>query len=266
VSDNLRRLTPDTDSLARRVPYGTPAGTLCVLGPDGGVQVVPGTTHVVTFGRAVGDVDVPLGVADPAVSRGHGRIAHDGRKWRLTNTGNLPIRFPGSELLLQHQDEPLSRGYTPLFIKTDSGEHVLEVLVTARETPRAQPRPDGSAPLLTTIAGLGAGWALNDVERLVLVCLAQRYLLHSPHPQPIVWADVVAELKHVRPDVNWTEPMVQGRVLGVRKRLRAVGVEGLHSDEVAPPIGNALNHNLIIALLAKAVLTPQDLRLLDDAG
>jgi len=76
----------------------------------------------------------------------------------------------------------------PLFIKTDAGEHVLEVLVTARETPRAQPRPDGSAPLLTTIAGLGAGWALNDVERIVLVCLAQRYLLHSPHRQPIVWA------------------------------------------------------------------------------
>ena len=124
-------------------------------------------------------------------------------------TGNLPIRFPGSDFLLQHQDEPLSRGYTRL---------------------------------------------------------AQRYLLHSPHPQPVVWADVVAELKHVRPDVNWTEPMVQGRVLGVRKRLRAVGVEGLHSDEVEPPIGNALNHNLIIALLAKAVLTPQDLRLLDDAG
>ena len=86
MSDDVRRLTPDTDSLARRIPYGTPAGTLCVLGPDGGVQVVPGATHVVT-------------------------------------------------------------------------------------------------------------------------------LLHSPHPQPIVWADVVAELKHVRPDVNWTEPMVQGRVL-----------------------------------------------------
>ena len=226
MSDDVRRLAPDTDSLARRIPYGTPSGTLCVRGPDGGVQVVPGATHVVTFGRAAADVDVPVGVEDPAVSRTHGRIAHDGRKWRLTNTGNLPIRFPGSELLLQHQDEPLSRGYTPLFIKTDSGEHVLEVLVTARETPRAQPRPDGSAPLLTTIAGLGAGWARGDVERLVLVGLAQRYLLHSPHPQPIVWADVVAELKHVRPDVNWTEPMVQGRVLGVRKRLRAVGVEG----------------------------------------
>jgi hypothetical protein len=152
VSDDVRRLAPDTDSLARRIPYGTPAGTLCVLGPEGGVQVVPGTPHLVTFGRAAADVDVALGVEDPAVSRLHGRIAHDGRKWRLTNTGNLPIRFPGSDLLLQHQDEPLSRGYTPLFIKTDAGEHVLEVLVTARETPRARPRPDGSAPLLTTIA------------------------------------------------------------------------------------------------------------------
>ncbi len=69
MSDDVRRLAPDTDSLARRIPYGTPAGTLCVLGPDGGVQVVPGATHMVTFGRAAADVDVPVGVEDPAVSR-----------------------------------------------------------------------------------------------------------------------------------------------------------------------------------------------------
>ena len=74
MSDDVRRLAPDTDSLARRIPYGTPAGTLCVLGPEGGVQVVPGATHEVTFGRAAADVDVPLGVEDPAVSRTHGRL------------------------------------------------------------------------------------------------------------------------------------------------------------------------------------------------
>ena len=59
---------------------------------------------------------------------------------------HLSIRLPGSELLLQHQDEPPCRGYTPLFIKTDAGEHVLEALVTARETPRAQPRRSCPAP------------------------------------------------------------------------------------------------------------------------
>ena len=81
----------------------------------------------------------------------------------------------------------------------------------ARRIPTARPR------------ARSAGWAPTAGSRSCLGATPRADLLHSPHPQPIVWADVVAELKHVRPDVNWTEPMVQG-------------------------------------------LTPQDLRLLDDAG
>jgi FHA domain len=268
ASEELRMLPADTDSLARRIPYATPAGTLCVLGPRGGVQAYPGSKHVITFGRAADDVDVALGTDDPAISRVHGEIAYDGRKWRLTNTGLLPIRFPGSDLLLHGHDEPLSRGYTPLFIKTDTGgadgrEHILEILVTKKATPAAATPRDGTAPVMSTTEILGSGWSLNDIERLILVSLAQRYLRHSPRPQPQSWKAVVDELIEVAPEITWTEKMVQGRVLGVRRRLCRAGVEGLRSDEVKPPIGNAINHNLIIALLSKAVLTPQDLQVLD---
>ena len=65
MSDDVRRLAPDTDSLARRIPYGTPAGTVCVLGPEGGVQVVPGASHLVTCGRGAADVDVPWASRTP---------------------------------------------------------------------------------------------------------------------------------------------------------------------------------------------------------
>ncbi len=258
--DQVRRLPPETDSLARHSPPGAAPRTLCVLGQHGGVQVGPETGHVVRIGRNPAEVEVLVGAGDPAVSRVHGTIVHDGRKWRLTNTGVVPIRFPGSDLLLHGQDEPLSSGYTPLFIDTGRGrEHVVEILVTGRTVAgggqHAQPDSTTLVP---------DGWILNDVEKLILVSLAQRYLRHSPRPQPQPWSAVVDELSEVRPNVDWTAKMVQGRVLGVRKRLRNAGVEGLHSDELEPPLGNALNHNLIIALLTKAVLVPPDLALLDD--
>lgn len=254
-------LPAGTHSLARHVPPGVPAGTLCVLGPRGGVQAGPGSGRVVRFGRNADEVDVVVGRDDPGVSRVHGTIAHDRRRWRLTNTGALPIRFPGSELLLSEQDEPLSTGYTPLFLGPgERGQpHVVEVLVTSRAS------PVGGAGAVTAdgTTVLPPGWALTDVEKLVLVSLAQRYLRHAPRPAPQSWKAVVDELREVAPDVDWAPRMVQNRVLAVRTRLSRAGVEGLHSDEVEPPLGNALNHNLIMALLAEAVLVPPDLRLLD---
>ncbi|GAA3090046.1 hypothetical protein [Nonomuraea salmonea] len=39
---------------------------------------------------------------------------------------------------------------------------------------------------------------------------------------------------------------------------------GLLEEEIPPPLGNALNHNLITALLTSATIGPADLRLLDD--
>ena len=254
-----------TGSLARYVPVDMPAGTLCVLGEHGGVQVGPATGRTVRIGRNVGEVDVPVGPHDDAVSRVQATVTFDGRCWRLTNVGVLPIRLPGSEMLLAGQDEPLPRAYTPVFIKGLGGrEYVLELRVT-RSVVSSSHRATRPARCTTTTR-IPDGWLLNDVERLVLISLAQRYLRRDSGPQPQPWAAVVAELSEVRPDVRWTEKMVQERVRRVRERLGQAGVPGLLGRDVAPPLGNTLNHNLIVALLEAAVLTPRDLSVLDDAG
>lgn len=39
---------------------------------------------------------------------------------------------------------------------------------------------------------------------------------------------------------------------------------GLLEEEIPPPLGNTLNHNLIMALLVSATIGPSDLRLLDE--
>jgi len=38
----------------------------------------------------------------------------------------------------------------------------------------------------------------------------------------------------------------------------------LTRDEVGDPVGNALNHNMLVELVSSAVLVPPDLRVLDD--
>lgn len=44
---------------------------------------------------------------------------------------------------------------------------------------------------------------------------------------------------------------------------RAGGVEGLTREEVGEPVGNTLNHNLIMELLRSTTLVPSDLNLLE---
>jgi hypothetical protein len=43
-------------------------------------------------------------------------------------------------------------------------------------------------------------------------------------------------------------------------------VPGLTRDEVGDPVGNALNHNLMMELVSSATLVPPDLRVLDELG
>jgi len=52
--------------------------------------------------------------------------------------------------------------------------------------------------------------------------------------------------------------------VAVRKRLSQAGVPGLPRDEGGDPVGNALNHNLLVELVSAAALVPPDLRILDD--
>lgn len=49
----------------------------------------------------------------------------------------------------------------------------------------------------------------------------------------------------------------------VRRRLARREVRGLTRDEVGEPVGNALNHNLLLELLLSTTLVPPDLRLVD---
>ncbi len=254
----VQLLPAGTGSLARGLPP-VPTGTLFALGDRGGISVAPTARLTVIFGRNEPDVHVCVGAGDPGVSRRHGLIHHDGRRWLVHNTGHLPIRLPGSQLLLSGHQEPLPVAYTPLFIRAGRDrEHLLEVRVT------------GTAPTGPTGVHFddithhtGTIWELSDRERLVLVALGQRYLGHEAYPQPLSWSNVAVELARLQPAAGWTPKRAEHVVAVVRARLAGNGVAGLARDEVGEPVGNALNHNLILELLLSTTLVPPDLRLLD---
>lgn len=107
-------------------------------------------------------------------------------------------------------------------------------------------------------------WRLSATDRLILVVLAQRYLLHEAHPQPLTWQQAYEHLDDLQPDAGWTAKKVEHKVTAVRVRLSRGGVPGLTREEVGEPIGNALNQNLIRELMESTTLVPPDLALLDD--
>ena len=240
-------------------PPNSPPGTIYVLGPRGGVSVDPKPGAVVTFGRNLTEVDVCIGADDDRVSRRHGELVRGQRHWALRNTGRLPIRLPASRMV--HPDsEPieLAVGYTPMFIRSRSGrDHLVEIRVTGDSGVAALKHGD-----LTSVEPI---WDLNADERLVLVVLGQRYLRHDAYPQPLSWRQVADELNEVVPDQGWTTKRAEHVGVAVRKRLSAAGVAGLTRDEVGDPVGNALNHNLLLELVSSATLVPPDLRILDEA-
>lgn len=255
-ASGVQLLPATTGSLARGLPP-VPAGTLFVLGDRGGISVTPTARLTVIFGRNEPEVHVCVGAGDRGVSRRHGLLQYDGRRWTVRNTGHLPIRLPGSQLLLNGHEEPLPMAYTPLFIRSRRDrEHLLEVRVA------------GSAPVSSSGVRFderthhASLWELSDRERLVLVALAQRYLRHEPYPQPLSWSNVAEELNALQPAGGWTRKSVEHIVAAVRDRLSGE-VPGLKRDEVGEPIGNALNHNLILELLLSTTLVPPDLRMLD---
>lgn len=255
-SRGVQLLPPGTGSLARGLPP-SPPGTLYVLGDCGGISVFPTTRFTVIFGRNEPEVHVCVGKDDPRVSRQQGLLRCDGMRWTICNVGRVPIRFPGSQLLLTGQEELLPVAYTPLFIRTaPSREHLLEVRVAGVPPKPLAARHDDSTRTPVT-------WELSERERLVLVMLGQRYLRHEAHPQPLSWSQAAEQLGELQPQVGWTAKQAEHVVSAVRNRLARKGVLGLTRSEVGEPVGNVLNHNLLLELLISTTLVPPDLRLLD---
>lgn len=260
-SGDTRPLPAAHGSLAYGVPPSEP-GTLYVLALAGGVTLGPGEGHEVTFGRNRPEVDVCVGEDDQRISRVHGLFRHSRGAWWLHTHGRQPVRLPPTRLHTRSEDPfPLTEGYTPLFIQgSGKREHLLEVYVSGEDGRVPAPRHrDVTLPPTT--------WRLDDAERLALVVLAQRYLLHDPFPQPLTWKDTAQELTELQPDAGWTSRAVERLVERVRSRMSRVGgVAGLTREEVGEPVGNTLNHNLINELIRSTTLVPFDLNLLEEPG
>jgi hypothetical protein len=257
-SSKVNLLPKDLGSLAHGLPPAQP-GTLFVMGSTGGMSVAPDAGFTLVFGRNEPEVHVCVGPNDPHVSRRHGYIADEGARWVLTNVGRLPIRFPDARLVLGGDRAELPVGYSPLFIVAPEHEHLLEVRIAAKATPQ---HPEGGHEADTRRRNV---WSLTPAEHLVLVCLSQRYLRDEPQPQPLTWAQVASELAELRPAEQWTWRRAAHIVVNVRRRLSG-RVRGLLEEEVPPPVGNTLNHNLIMELLVTTTLVKSDLHLLDEGA
>lgn len=251
-------LTAAHRSLAFGVTSATPQ-TIYVLGVSGGIAATPAAERVVLFGRNRPQVDVCVGEDDPKVSRTHGRIGYHGDRWWVANTGIRPLRVAGSRYLFPGEEPlPLAEGYTPLFVGgSRKREHLLEVYVTGAHGVRPAARHGDATEQ-------SHPWPLEPDERLALLVLGQRYLWHDFHPQPLTWQQAADQLAELQPDAGWTAKRVARLVLEVRARLSRRGVSGLTRDEVGEPVGNTLNHNLLVELLLSATLVPRDLAILDE--
>lgn len=264
TASKVSLLPHDMGSLSRTVPPALP-GTLFVLGSNGGMRVEVDAEFPLLFGRNEPDVHVCVGAGDSCVSRRQGVILREGSRWMVRNTGKLPIRLPGSRLVLGGDDAELTAGYTPLFVVSPRQEHLLEIRIAAAAPP---PGPAGSADAREAheAATYDQGVRkLDPTEKLVLVCLAQRYLSNEPQPQPMAWTQVAFELSQLKPQEQWGPKRAAHIVAKVRKRLSEKDkVAGLVEKEVPPPVGNALNHNLIMDLLVTRTIVRADLSLLGE--
>ncbi|MFJ4634843.1 FHA domain-containing protein [Streptomyces hygroscopicus] len=245
-------------SLARGVHAPVP-GTVFALALTGGMTLGPGDGRELLFGRNRPEVHVCVGENDPQVSRCQGRLIHRHGQWWVAGDGRLPLRLPTRLLFTGEEPLPLEPGYTPLFVRGSRGrEHLLEVFVSGPEAERPAALPgDVTRPPRV--------WVLTDEEKLALVVLGQRYLLHEPRPQPLTWKQTAAQLAELRPQEGWREKRVEHLVNRVRMMLSRDGVPWLTREEVGEPVGNALNDHLIRALMMSTTLVPLDLALIDAA-
>ncbi|MDT0342130.1 FHA domain-containing protein [Streptomyces litchfieldiae] len=249
----------DRASLAFGVPPA-PAGTIHVRAIGSDFTLRPREGREILFGRNRKEVHVCIGEDDGRVSRLQGVLTHRRDQWWVTNTGRLPLRLPGSMLLFNEEEPvPLGEGYTPLFVRgSSSREHLLELFVTGPDGGRPPTRSDDPTRPPKR-------WPLKPEERLALIVLGQRYLLHEACPQPLAWKQAALQLQALQPDAGWGERRLQNVVAGVRERLSRGGVFGVVEGDLPQPIGNALNDNLLTELLLSTTLVPTDLAVLDGA-
>lgn len=248
------------ESLARGAPRAAP-GAIVASALTGRIHVDPVEGRTLRFGRNRLDVDLCIGETDPRVSRRHGLLTRRGGQWWVTNTGQLPIRLPKTRWLFRDEEAlPLPSGYTPLFVRgSRDREHLLELYVA----------DDGGAPPVTrhdSVTQPPTRWRLTPDERLLLIVLGQRYLLHEANPQPVSRQQAAQVLAELQPDANWSVKRVEHMTAEVRARLSAGGVHGLLREEVGEPVGNALNDNLLRELVLSTTLVPPDLAVLDPLG
>jgi hypothetical protein len=245
-------------SLALGVPASRP-GTIFALAIAGGIAIKPRQGRTIVFGRNRPEVHVCVGEDDPQVSRQHGLLTHHRGQWRVSNTGRLPLRMPGSRKLFPDEEPaPLGEGYTPLFVQGSRGrEHLLELYVSGADGQRPSSR-HGDPTQLPRI------WRLHKDERLALIVLGQQYLLHEAHPHPLTWRQAAEQLAELQPGAGWTPKRVEHAITSVRTRLSKEGVPGLTREEVGEPVGNTLNDNLLTELVASTTLVPPDLAILDE--
>lgn len=267
-------LPPWVRSLAAGVPAAPPEedplptpplGTVFALSAHLGWAVPPRRFELL-FGRDEENVNIPLGVKDQRISRCHGRLICHGGEWTMRNEGRLPMLFPGDTMLLQGQERLVEDAYTPVYIGNPRDEvHFLEVRVIGGRRPdgEATPEDETAVPVVHK---------LSAIERLVIASLAQRYLRGVAHPQPVSWKRVAEDMERLPGphDRDWNERTVARVVASVRERLSAPGyrhrVYGLRRSEVfGEPLGNALNDNLIRALLQSTTLAPGDIEPFDRA-
>jgi hypothetical protein len=255
-----QRLSAGHASLVFGVPASQP-GTIYALAVAGGIRLEPREGRTILFGRNRPEVHVCIGEDDRRVSRHHGALTHHLGQWWVSTTGRCPVRLPGSRLLFAEDEPvPLAEGYTPLFVRgSGDREHLLEMFVAG--STGQQPgscHGDLTQPPKT--------WKLSATERLALVVLGQRYLLHEAYPQPLAWRQAAEHLADLQPGVGWSAKKIEHLITAVRIRLSKGGIPGLTREEVGEPIGNTLNHNLIRELMESTTLVPPDLHLLDHPG
>lgn len=254
----LERSTP---SLLREEPLlgRSPAlaGSLFVLGADGGYGAAPGVANRLRLGRNSPDVHVTVGAGDCYVSREHATLQYkehgSGTSWTLRNDGRLPIRMADTPALLREHEAALPPGYTPLFIR-GARLHVVELLVSSGGRVPGRGRPDTDTRSLEL-------WPLTPREKLVLVVMFQGVLRRDDHPHPLSWNDTGHALNDVPGQHGWTGRKAENVVDGVRRSMVAAGATGITAD-TAPT--DVIKLNLQRLLLDSATLVPPDLRLLDN--
>lgn len=252
----VERLPAALGSLARGV-WPTAPGSVVARSVDGGVRAGPRSGRAVLFGRHVDQVHVRVGVDDRRVSRHQGTLTCDGACWWLQNAGRSPIRLSERLLFPGADPVPLAEGYTPVFVPGSGGrEHLLEVYVVGAD--RAGPSPQHSEPAVTA-----ALWPLSADERLALVVLGQRYLLHEPNPQPLTRKQAADQLAELQPAAGWSTDRIEYVMVRVRARLSEAGVPELTCEDVPKPDPAVIDHNLITELVHSTTLVPPDLRSLD---